>query len=66
MMDPHRNGRLMHVTIKIVPQTNVKLAAFVLVLMGNAKERQNLLAHLVMMVMVMRQPLATVTAMAYA
>ena len=65
-MAPHRHGRLMHVTIKIALPINVKSAAFVLVLMGIAKEYQKQLAPLVMMVIIMLQPLANVTAMVYA
>ena len=62
---PHLYGRLMHVTIKIAPQINVKSAAFVSVLMGIAKERQSLLVHPVMMAIIMMQPLANVTVMVY-
>mgnify|MGYP003334968123 CR=1 FL=1 len=65
-MAHHLYGRLMHVTIKIALPINVKSAAFVLVLMEIAKQRQNLLAHHVMMVIIMRQPLANVTTMVYA
>ena len=62
----HLYGRLMHVTIKIALQINVKSAAFVLALMGIAEEHQNLLAHHVMMVIIIMQPLANVTTRLYA
>ena len=51
-MAPHLYGRLMHVTIKIALQINVKSAAFVLVLMEIAEEHRNQLVLNVTMVII--------------